>query len=334
MNRLFSFALSLPILAGALACSTVHVSVPVTRPAEINMARYRQLAVERFEGRTGTEVANLLQQELVRSQRFQVVNRQNLDRIMRELQLSASDLSDPSKAIRLGKQLPASALIFGHVEESDYYEDPVTWTEYETTDDKGRKTRHRRFYRNGVSRVRVTFHIDDVETGQIVTSRTFQHEETASTTAVDRQPAFIDGNALVLRGRSNVVGQFMRSIVPWTEWEQAPFEKDGKLPQLESAITYCRMGEWDQAYDVATRAIDEGERQGLPSKVLAKAYWNRGLIGKYTGRFEEARTDVKRAFEYTNDDKFLYEIRRIDEAEINARRLQEQNASVATGNDS
>lgn len=332
LGALFTLALvTLSFLFSLSGCSTVHVNVPVMRPAEINMARYRQIGVERFEGRHGAEVANLLQQELVNSGRFQVVNREHLAKIMRELQLSASDLSDPSKAVRLGKQLPASALIFGHVEDSEYSEEPLAYYDYETTDSKGNKSRHRRYTRTGTARVRVTFHIDDVETGQVLTSRTFQHEERTQTSAVDRTPAPIDPHPLVVRGREAVVARFMRSIVPYVETERAVFRKDGKLPQLETAITYCETGQWERALEVVTSAIELGERQGLPSKVLGMAYWNRGIISKYLGHYQQARTDVQRAFEYTNEREFLGELGRIDAAADAARRLQEQNATAAGG---
>lgn len=321
--------LLLVLIAGSAACSAVNFRVPVTRPAEINMAPYRQVAIERFNGISGMEVANLLQQEMVKSKRFQVVNRQSMDRILRELQLSASDLSDPKNTVKLGKQLPASALIFGHVEESNYYEQPVTWQDFQRTDNKGRVTYHRRFYRNGNARVRVTFHIDDVETGQVVTSRTFEYQEAASRTAVDQVPSFIDGNAMLVRGWKDVVQKFMKSIVPWIEYEDATLYKDGKLPLLEATISYFRAGDRVRALDAAGKAIEEGERRGLPNAVLGKAYWNHGVIQKYSGNFSAARDNIARAFEYTNDQKILDELHRIDRAEANARQLAEQESAGA-----
>lgn len=296
--------LALPLLAGMLACSTVRVNVPVTHPVDIDLEGRRLLVVEPFEGPAGVEVAALLRTELVRAGHSQVegVDRQAIDR------------RPPP---------PSAVAIVGQVHESGYVESPVTWSEYELTDGADRKTRHRRFYRNGIARVRVTVRIDDLATGKALATRTFEHEEPAATTAVDRQPAFIDGEAMVRRGREKVVGRFVRSIVPWTRFERASFRKDGALPQLEAAIALCRAGEWDRAYALVTRAIDDGEGRRVPSKVLGKAYWNRALIGKYTGRFDQARADAKRAFEHTNDRDTLWELRRIDEREIRTQRFRE-----------
>src|SRR5437868_14694130 len=111
---------ALPARAAALAatgCGTVRVAVPVMRPAEVNMASYKTVGVGEITGATSHVFAGALEEALVKSERFQVVDRVNLNRVMRELQLSASDLADPENAAKLGKQITANALIFGHIDE-------------------------------------------------------------------------------------------------------------------------------------------------------------------------------------------------------------------------
>src|SRR5216684_3703513 len=99
------------------ACGSVPVRVPVMRPAEINMVAYQSVAVGEMRGRGNAIMGDSLEEALLGTNRFQVLDRQHMNSIMRELSLSASDLADPSKAAKLGKVMTAGALIYGDVDE-------------------------------------------------------------------------------------------------------------------------------------------------------------------------------------------------------------------------
>src|SRR5438132_13784048 len=101
------------------ACGTVPIRVPVMRPAEINMVAYQSVAVGDMRGGPGNSVmGDSLEEALLATNRFQVLDRQHMNSILRELSLSASDLADPSKAAKLGKVMTAGALIYGDVDET------------------------------------------------------------------------------------------------------------------------------------------------------------------------------------------------------------------------
>src|SRR3954453_2316529 len=108
---------ALPV-ALLVACGTVPVRVPVVRPAEINMAPYQTVAIGDMRGRGDRVFGAALEEALVASNRFQVLDRQHLTGVMRELQLSSSDLAEPMNAAKLGKEMGAGALIYGDVDES------------------------------------------------------------------------------------------------------------------------------------------------------------------------------------------------------------------------
>src|SRR4051812_20375469 len=87
-----------PLLAILCACSTVSVRVPVMKPAEINMSPYNSVAIGGMTGSADRIISGSLEEALVSTQRFTVVDRQHMDRVMRELQLSSTDLADPNSA--------------------------------------------------------------------------------------------------------------------------------------------------------------------------------------------------------------------------------------------
>src|SRR5438105_11909274 len=140
------------LAAGLLcACGTVSVRVPVMKPAEINMAPYQSVAVGAMTGQGDRPLTDALEEALVNSQRFTVVDRQHMDKVMRELQLSSTDLADPNSAAKLGKVVTAGAMIFGDVSR-EYREH----TKEDHSKDKD-GTQHTLYRRTGELSVRATF---------------------------------------------------------------------------------------------------------------------------------------------------------------------------------
>src|SRR5947209_10610094 len=108
----------IPAALACAACGTVAVRVPVMKPAEINMAPYNSVAIGGMTGNADRPMTDALEEALVNTQRFTVVDRQHMQSIMRELQLSSTDLADPNAAAKLGKVVAAGALIFGDVQDT------------------------------------------------------------------------------------------------------------------------------------------------------------------------------------------------------------------------
>jgi len=80
MKNLVVGALGAGILC---ACGTVAVRVPVMKPAEINMAPYQSVAVGDMTGAGNRPMTNALEEALVNTSRFTVVDRQHMEQVMR-----------------------------------------------------------------------------------------------------------------------------------------------------------------------------------------------------------------------------------------------------------
>src|SRR5688572_2016334 len=127
--------LLLPLVLVA-ACSTVRVPVTVTRAPEVNLTRFKQIAVARVDGPSGyydeyyknaaADIDGRLKQALTENGSFQVVDRKHLDSVLAELKLSGSDLADPDSRAKLGKLLTGAVLVFGKISESTYSEQKDT----------------------------------------------------------------------------------------------------------------------------------------------------------------------------------------------------------------
>jgi len=319
MKNLVLAALGAAILC---ACGTVAVRVPVMKPAEINMAPYQSVAVGEMTGNNNRMMTDSLEEALVNTNRFTVVDRQHMAQLMRELHLSSTDLADPTAATRLGKVVTAGALIFGDVQHS--YREQPNETRYQ--DDK--KIWHTWYSIKGESYVRATFKIVDVATGRLLVAKTYEERRDDTNRALDRRPEQIDRIALENSARRAVVDRFMKAIVPHQEYMYANFQKDGDIPQLEGGIGWAERGDWKKAQATFNDAVQAAEKNvKLKSGQVAKCYWNLGLSYEYAGDYDKAEAMVNKAYSLSNDKDMLGEIDNIHRLQADARKLAEQTAA-------
>ena len=324
-NPVRALARAVP-LSLLLACGTVAVRVPVMKPAEINMAPYNSVAIGAMTGSGERPVSEALEEALVNSQRFTVVDRQHMSQIMRELQLSSTDLADPNAAAKLGKVVTAGALIFGDVD-SRYREQP---SQEHFKDDK--KVNHTWYVLKGEASVRATFKIVDVATGRLIIAKTYEEKRDDTNRGLDKQAEPIDRGSLERGARTAVIERFMKAIIPHQEFMYANFQKDGDIPQLEGGIGWAERGDWKKAQDTFNSAAQDAEKNlKLKSGQIAKCYWNLGLAYEYAGDYDRAVAMINIAYQKSNEKEMLNELDNIKRLQADAARLAEQLGSSAAG---
>ena len=292
------------------------------KPAEINMAPYSSVAIGGLTGNGNGPISASLEEALLSSQRFQVVDRAHMDKVLSELQLSSTDLADPRKAAKLGKVVTAGALIFGDVNET-YREVP---SEEHMKDDKGVETTLHKLYGELVERA--TFKIVDVATGRLVIAKTYEEKRDDTNRGVNRKPNPIDRGALERSARSAVLERFMKSIVPHQEYQTANFHKESDIPQLEGGIGWAERGEWKKAQDAFNMAAQDAEKNTkLDAKKLASCYYDLGLSYEYAGDYAKANDMINKAYGLSNDREMLGELDSIKRLQEDARKLSEQTAA-------
>jgi tetratricopeptide (TPR) repeat protein len=292
------------------------------RPAEVNMTAYQALGVGELTGTGHRPMGDALEEALVGSNRFTVVDREHISSVMRELKLSSTDLADPASAARLGKVVTAEALIFGDVQ-SSYREEP---DEDRYKDDKGKP--HAIYMLRGEAYVRATFKIVDVSTGRLIVAKTYEEKRDDVNRATDKRPQAIDRLSLENAARRAVVDRFMKSIVPHQEFMFANFQKDSDVPQLEGGIGWAERGDWKKAQDAFNAAAQDAERNvKLKAGQVAKCYWNLGLSYEYAGDYDKAEGMVNKAYALSSQKDMLREIDNIHRLQADSRKLAEQAAA-------
>ena len=112
------------MLLSLMGCAYKTVQVNYMRPAEINLKGINQIAIGGVYGPGPYEVAaasmkGQLEEAIVSSGRFTLVDRSRTQQVLGELALVNSGLFDSSKAPQLGKLLPASIFIYATVTRYD-----------------------------------------------------------------------------------------------------------------------------------------------------------------------------------------------------------------------
>lgn len=321
-NVMFFMSISVFLITMTFGCTTVRVPISVTHPAEINMKKYEQIAISDINGNMGNRYGDELKNKLVESGKFKVVDRNQMDRILNELKLSQSDLTDSTQRAKLGKIMSASALIAGRVDgnysEKSYskkrkcYQDKQ---EYPCT----------QYYREGVFSLNGGIDVVDVQTGQILRSKVLKSSKSGSTSATDETPEPIDQDSLLMAALDDDLQIFLKAITPWTETCYVPFEKHKKIPELEQAINHAKMGEMDQAINIFSSAIKTAEMNPeLKPEHIAQTYWNLGLAYEYTFEFDKAMECFKKGYTLDPDSKFIAERKNAEKLKAEKAKLDEQ----------
>ena len=242
---------------------------------------------------------------------------------MHELKLSASDLADPTSAKKLGKLVTAGALVFGDVEER--YQEQAN-DEHSNDKDGKPHTQHRL---RGDARVICNFKIVDVATGSLLIAKRYEEQRSDTNYGNDAtRPQAIDREALFSAARREVVGRFLKAIVPHQEYQNANFEKDGDIPQLEGGIGWAERGEWQKAQDAFTAAIGDCEKNPkIKSTQLAKAYGNLGLSYGFAGAYDKAYPMFDKAYQLSNNQGYLDERDQVKQIQSDAAKVQTQTAA-------
>jgi len=296
---------AIPLLSWACA-TAAPIRVPAVRPAEIDMAPYETVAVGRLGGKADPSLAQGVEEALVASKHFQVVDQKRTSAALSEQQLSWSDLSQPAKAAMLGKVLGKSILIYGDADES-YREE----SSEQRMKDKDSSTTLVRVL--GEMTVRATFRLVDVSTGHTVVTETYEEKRSDTGLAFDRRPDPIDKQQLARSARAAVVERFLKAVLPYEEYVTAGFQTDSDLKDLDRGIGFAEQGEWKKAQEAFGAAVADLTRSPDPDrKKLAKAYWDLGLAYEYAGDYDKATQTVRKAYELSQDKAMLRELDGID----------------------
>ena len=281
---------------------TTTVKVPLIRPAEINLnvGGSNKVAIGAVEGNLGASLSDHLTSRLLDSGRFEVVDRQNMGRILSEHQLNLLGVVDSASAATVGKMTGAGTLLFL---KSNLDYDTRRWQgKSKNQNGQVRITYHI----DGIAKINTSFRVVDLATGRVLAAKVITEE--ARDTSWDHQlPAPPDEDAIVAKAAAHTLDRIMEMIAPYREVVNVSF-KNSKIPEVKTGINLAKQGMWHDALAEFRLAV-----QANPADPEAK--YCLGVAYEYTHQFDEAIAAIMEANRIKPCNRYAAEI-------INVRRLQ------------
>ncbi|MBI5069328.1 MAG: hypothetical protein HZB56_13925 [Deltaproteobacteria bacterium] len=316
------------LLAGAGACAP-SVKVLRTKPAEINLAGLNQLAIVEVTGSDGHQLGNDLTEAIFKTNRFKLVERSALDKIVREQRMSnASGLF--AEGAKVGELLPASGLVAGQA--SHRVRDEVSRKNTTCTTEVNKKKVQVpcvEYTRDASVTYDASLKLLDTRTGRLLATRAFHKIGKDKSWATDEEPAAIDTGALLIGCRQEVVGEFVRMIAPFQVQEEVVLAVDDALPTLAAGNGLAKHGEWEAAVEQYGMAVAKaGATPGLEPKSRGKAHYSLGLGLVMMGRYDDGLAELRKAVTLHGDDDWAAFMQRAKAWKADAEKLQKQTAGL------
>ncbi len=296
-----------------LSACAPSVRVPVLKPAEINLRGIDKIAVGNIGGNIGSTVADLLTSRLFESDKFTVVDRNDLNRIMREQQLDSSGAVDTNTAVKMGKLIGAACLVTGNANMKYQLR---RWKTKPWQDKEGRW--HQFYNVKGIAKVNSTLKVIGLTTGQILAVKSIYKEANDSNLEDNQWPSDPDKDAIVSAAVNDTIDRFMKMIAPYTVYITVEFQKS-KLPESETAVNFAKQGLWKDA--LKQFELAKAENPTDPS-----CWYNLGLAYEYNFMFGQAIDAFKEANKINPSEKYISRIGDVNRLQAERKRLEQQGA--------
>lgn len=356
-------ALIASLSAFILSCSTTY-SVRLLKPAEVNLAPIKKVAVMdfRFKGGwdnkkkpntipgvaveilkkhlgikhklhyPGKAVSGRLITDLVQNGHYTVVERNQLQKVMAEQQLSLSGAVDENQAVQIGKLAGVEALILG----SGGYtiKDIGKWEEKKIKDENDQERKVKVYKAIRKVDLQLTYRIVNVTTGEIMASRNLTWANYTESGSKARYSDFavdsIKANAIrnipawrpiVDRLVGRTTAQIVKQIAPHYVVRRKKIE-NGKTPGMKAAIKYVKRNMWDDAKQSWEMVLQDRSEKAAKDHVSAR--YNLGIYYEINDDLDKAEQLFDQCFKQSGKDKYLNAKANVQRRRIELQKLEEQ----------
>ncbi|MFC1887184.1 CsgG/HfaB family protein [Candidatus Cloacimonadota bacterium] len=295
--KLMVFIITIILL---ISCGTTSMKMTLLRPAKINLSDYRQIAVDEIIGKIDEhtkDIADQLADILVETGRFKVLDRQNLEKIMKEHQLDLSSPIDEATVPELGEIIGTAVVLFGRIQTDSYNEtlskgDP--WI-----DNKGRT--HQNNIRDGIYNLVLELKFVDIETSKLISAETIIASEKLRTIVDSQRLPFVEKGVLYRKCLKKIMDKYTKLVAPYEVKVEISFETHKQLPEVDEAIALFKIGSWTRGLSILKKATMKPD---LNDKIRAKAYFDLGLAQMYNYKNKLAINSLQQALKLHPKSKY------------------------------
>jgi hypothetical protein len=265
-----------------------QISVPIEFPPLTGLM-VKRIAIGKTTGSCGDEVAEAVISRL--SGRVEVLDRANLDAILKEQHFTLSDYVDQSTAARLGKITGAGALLMLRADCREH-QDRLVSHAYR---DKQRIPIY-------ISRVTVTLkgsaQVVDLETAKIFKALPLDETQKDENRSEEGQPEFPLPENVRDSAVKSAATDVAKLLVPYTVMTKVYFYDD-KTCDLKKAYEALKTGSVKLALQLSEQNVQACEQMSFKndkdrSKALGKAYYNLAVAQMLTQQYDLADSNFQK----------------------------------------
>ena len=285
--------------------------VPIVKPAEINMSQCRKIAFGDSSGNLGESMTDLLTSRLFNSEYFEVVDRENVNRIMNEHNLNLSGAVDDTSIVEIGNLTGVDALFF--IKSSGEFRQSKEISEWHKDQDN---RPYRTFYKKGQAKIISTFKIIDVSTGKLLAVKSIEKAAYEENHERNEWPPDVDQDPLFSQASTATLDDIMRMIAPYRVYIDITFENT-KDQNGKAGINYAKNGLWKEALEQFVIAAQNNQED-------YSSQYNLGIGYQYTYNLEEAIKSFKNAMRIKQSDRCIESIASCNLMKADVEKLNKQ----------
>jgi tetratricopeptide (TPR) repeat protein len=279
------------------SCSSPCVGIYIKRPAEIDINKYKKIAVGDIVNQNNIispqsiEFYENLLIMLSQNRFLEEYDKSKIrDGLIEHRLWKEQVVIYETEAGKMAEVFGPSAFITGRFQDNDYSEN-ITVSEPKTdTQDSTKK--YIEIQREGIYTLSVIIKIIASETSQILMARNFRTQQKATTDArfnypkeKNNKPPEINKQELFRTCIQDILSQIEPVITPHTIYKEVCFKLDkDELPENENTIKMM-SNNWQGGTEIFRQTTN---KPNISPAARAKAFYNYGMALLYSGNFKEA----------------------------------------------
>lgn len=270
----------------------------------------------------GKEVSVKFIAKLVNNGHFEVLEREELSKIMDEQALSMSGILDEKNTIKIGSLLGVEALILGSGNYS--VTDKGGWKEYTKKDTSGNEITYKRYRLTRQVNAQLTYRIVDVSSGSVLASKTNSLNMAVRSERKDEISArerIRPWKPIIDQLVDQILSKSVRQIAPHYVLERRLI-KNGKTPGMKAGLQYAKRKLWEDAKAAWESVLDDNSEKAIKEHIYAR--YNIGIYYEIHGDLDKAEELFEQCFQQSGDSKYLDARARIQRRKAELKRLAEQ----------
>lgn len=263
-------------------------------PAKIEDFTYTKIAIGDIVGDRGSidrcskDVTDELTGALFETGKFEILDRQHIDQILKEHDLNQGGFVDDATAAELGRFIGSAALIFGRVQSVEYKQELKTLASYFNVENCPKRYKWVLTYK-----LQVNIKVVDVQTSKILLSTTLETYRVKESSSSCSVPAQLDPSPVYDICIDDIGRQTKNLFVPLYYTQNIKLEGNKAFKdELDKAVTMIKLGETKDGLEILNNIVN---MPGLKDNVKHKAFYNLGTVQYFMGDYSKSANNLKQA---------------------------------------